>query len=51
MNDFILFGLLSIPVLIISWRSVLSFKNHGFYRFFSWEAILWLAVRNYPVCV
>jgi protein-S-isoprenylcysteine O-methyltransferase Ste14 len=47
MERFIIFGILSIPVIIISWRSLLNIKNHGFYRFFSWECILWLMVSNY----
>jgi protein-S-isoprenylcysteine O-methyltransferase Ste14 len=53
----ILFGLLSIPVIVISWKPLFNIKSHGFYRFFSWECILWLIVSNYkfwfenPFCV
>ena len=43
----IAFGILSIPVIFLSWRSLSNIRNHGFYRFFSWECILWLAVNNY----
>jgi protein-S-isoprenylcysteine O-methyltransferase Ste14 len=41
------FGMLSIPVILASWRSLSSARNHGFYRFFAWEGILWLAVSNW----
>ena len=47
MDRFILFGLLSVPVIIISWRTLFDIKSHGFYRFFSWECIVWLFVSNY----
>lgn len=46
MNRIILFSILSIPVIIISWRTIFSIKSHGFYRFFSWECILWLFATN-----
>jgi protein-S-isoprenylcysteine O-methyltransferase Ste14 len=42
----IIFLILSIPVVSISWRSLHSIKNHGFYRFIAWECILWLAISN-----
>ena len=44
---FLLFGLLSIPVVIISWRTILNIRSHGFYRFLSWECIIWLFISNY----
>ncbi|MDX2444152.1 MAG: methyltransferase [Bacteroidales bacterium] len=47
MNKLLLFGIISIPVIIISWRSLFNYKSHGFYRFFSWECIIWLFVANY----
>jgi len=47
MNRFVLFLILSIPVIIISWRTLFSIKSHGFYRFFSWECIIWLFAANY----
>lgn len=47
MEKLLFFGLLSIPVVILSWRSLFSTSNHGFYRFFSWECILWLLVSNF----
>jgi protein-S-isoprenylcysteine O-methyltransferase Ste14 len=33
--------------LVLSWRSLFSFKNHGVFRFIVWECILWLSVNNY----
>ncbi|MFC2087826.1 methyltransferase family protein, partial [Bacteroidota bacterium] len=48
MINLIIFVLLSIPILLISWKSLTSIKNHGFYRFLSWECILWLAINNIP---
>lgn len=47
MNRLILFGILSIPVIIISWKTMFSLKTHGLYRFLSWECILWLFASNY----
>ena len=47
MEKILLFGVLSIPVIIISWRTLFNIKSHGFYRFISWECIIWLLVRNY----
>lgn len=40
------FGVLSLPIFILSWRTLFNVKSHGFYRFFSWECILWLLVSN-----
>jgi protein-S-isoprenylcysteine O-methyltransferase Ste14 len=47
MEKWIVFGLLSIPVIILSWRTLFNVKSHGFYRFFSWECIIWLFITNY----
>lgn len=47
MEKIFLFVILSIPIIIISWRTLFNVKSHGFYRFFSWECILWLFVSNY----
>jgi protein-S-isoprenylcysteine O-methyltransferase Ste14 len=57
MERLLIFGILSLPVIIISWRTLFNINNHGFYRFFSWECILWLFVSNYefwfddPFCI
>lgn len=42
----ILFGILSLPLVALSWRSMFSLKNHGLYRWVVWECILWLALQN-----
>jgi len=47
MDHFILFGILSLPVLYLSRKALLAPLSHGFYRFFSWECILWLFAFNY----
>jgi protein-S-isoprenylcysteine O-methyltransferase Ste14 len=47
MERLLFFGVLSLPVIILSWRTLSKPENHGFYRFFSWESILWLFVTNY----
>lgn len=36
----------SLPVIYLSWRSLGSSKNHGFFRFFAWELMLWLLISN-----
>ena len=47
MNRIIIFAILSIPVITISWRTIFNTRSHGFYRFFSWECIIWLFATNY----
>ncbi len=44
--EIISFGILSFPVIILSWRTLFSVKSHGFYRFFSWECIIWIFITN-----
>lgn len=46
MYPWFIFALGSIPILIISWSSLLRSHSHGFYRFFAWEAILALFLLN-----
>ena len=47
MSKLIIFGVLSVLVIFISWRTLFNSKSHGFYRFFSWECMAWLAASNY----
>src|SRR3989304_5461070 len=47
MIEYVFFAALSIPLIFISRRSLIDPKSHGFYRFFSWECILWLLIVNY----
>ncbi|WP_167608724.1 methyltransferase family protein [Maribellus sediminis] len=44
MKYLLAFILVSLPVLLISWKSLKAKGSHGFYRFFSWEAILVLLI-------
>ncbi|HEY5533893.1 MAG TPA: methyltransferase [Ignavibacteria bacterium] len=46
MEKLIVFGILSLPLIIISWRTLFNIKSHGFYRFFSEECIIWLLINN-----
>jgi protein-S-isoprenylcysteine O-methyltransferase Ste14 len=42
----IAFIVLSIPLVIISYRSIIKPGSHGFYRFLAWEGIMLLLVNN-----
>ncbi|MDZ7400942.1 MAG: isoprenylcysteine carboxylmethyltransferase family protein [candidate division KSB1 bacterium] len=41
-----IFGLCSILFLLYSWKSLKSYCNHGFFRFFAFEGILILVLLN-----
>ena len=43
-----IFGILSLLLVLISGRSLQHPHSHGFYRFFAWEAILALFLLNVP---
>ena len=47
MENLIIFGILSLPIIAISRRTLFNPRSHGFYRFFSWECIIWLLVSDY----
>ena len=47
MERFIIFGIISLPIVYLSWQTLSTIKSHGFFRFFSWECILWLFLSNY----
>jgi len=47
MERLIIFGIMSLPIVYLSWHTLTTIKSHGFFRFFSWECILWLFVTNY----
>jgi len=47
MNRIIIFLILSIPLILISWRTIFNVKSHGLYRLFSWECIIWIFATNY----
>jgi len=38
------FLVLSIPIVLVSWKTLKTKGSHGFYRFFAWEAILVLLI-------
>jgi protein-S-isoprenylcysteine O-methyltransferase Ste14 len=38
----------SLPIIYFSWRSLGSMRNHGFFRFFAWEIMLWILISNIP---
>ena len=48
MIQWIIFGVLSLLLIAISWKSLRNPRSHGFSRFFAWEAILGLIVLNAP---
>ncbi|MDP4292608.1 MAG: methyltransferase [Bacteroidota bacterium] len=47
MERSILFLIFSIPIIVFSRRALFSIRSHGFYRFLSWECILWIFIANY----
>ncbi len=47
MIKILVFLILSLPLIYLSWRSLFSPDKHGLYRFVTWESILWIAVQNY----
>jgi len=42
----IIFAVVSVGIVFLSWKSLLNPRSHGFYRFFAWEAILALILLN-----
>lgn len=46
MYQWIIFGVASLIIIAISWKSLRQPGSHGFYRFFAWEVILALFVIN-----
>lgn len=47
MVNLFVFSVLSLVILIISWRTVFNIQTHGFYRFFAWLCMAWLFATNY----
>lgn len=45
-SNLLAFMIGSLPVIYLSWRSLGSIKNHGFFRFLAWELMLWLLISN-----
>ena len=46
MTRWIAFGIGSVILVAISWKSLHQLHSHGFYRFFAWECILLLFIVN-----
>ncbi len=46
MEKLFFFGILSLALILISRRSLVHVRSHGFYRFLCWECILWLFISN-----
>lgn len=46
MYKIIYFILLTIPLVVISRKSILKPGSHGFYRFIAWEGMLWMFIAN-----
>ncbi|ADH84965.1 methyltransferase family protein [Desulfurivibrio alkaliphilus] len=46
MLEIVLFAVLSIPLVFLSWRALFNLRRHGVYRFITWECILWIGVNN-----
>jgi protein-S-isoprenylcysteine O-methyltransferase Ste14 len=42
----LLFAVISVWLIGVSWKSLLHVRSHGFFRFFAWEAILALLLIN-----
>lgn len=47
MIKILIFVALTLFFVIVSRRSLLNVKSHGFYRFFAWEGISWLIAGTY----
>ncbi|NQT97205.1 MAG: hypothetical protein HQ562_05640 [Candidatus Marinimicrobia bacterium] len=47
MGKLIVFLILSVPLIVVSRRTLFKPHSHGFYRWFAWEGILWLTLNNY----
>ena len=47
MESLIVFGILSVPIIVVSRRTLFNPKSHGFYRYLSWECIIWLLASNF----
>lgn len=47
-NNIILFIIGTVFIGVVSRRTLLHPRSHGFYRFFAWESILLITIWNYP---
>lgn len=47
MTTGVIFTILSLLIIAVSWRTIGNIRSHGFYRFLCWECIAWLLANNY----
>jgi len=47
MSKLIIFGILTLLITFISWRTLFNPKSHGFPRYFAWICMSWLFASNY----
>jgi Putative protein-S-isoprenylcysteine methyltransferase len=47
MDVYIIFGVLSVLLVLVSWRTLFKVRSHGFYRFFCWECMAWILANSY----
>ncbi|HTF99522.1 MAG TPA: isoprenylcysteine carboxylmethyltransferase family protein [Nitrospirota bacterium] len=45
---FLIFVVVTAEILHLSWPSLANLRSHGFYRFFAWESVLLMCLRNVP---
>jgi len=48
MSRVVIFLILSIPLILFSWKVFFNVRSHGLYRFLTWECILWVLISNVP---
>lgn len=46
MSSPVIFLILSLPLVFLSWKTFYNIRSHGLYRFLAWECILWLLIAN-----
>lgn len=51
MNQLVVFSLVSIPLMVLSRKSIFNPRSHGFFRLLGWECIAWLLSSNYKFWV
>ena len=49
MANLSIFGILTLLITFISWRTLFNAKSHGFYRYFAWIGMAWLFASNYKL--
>ena len=47
MTKLVVYGILSLIITFISWRTLFNIKTHGSYRFFALQGMAWIFASNY----